>query len=256
MNNTIKHDVKYEYGAFFKYIDLYKALCDLIPILSTERIGNNGVYFQRNETEEKKLSKNNSDYEKSVRLKISSPIRSIYYNNYPMILNKDKGRAKKILLPSFTSPIKYFPNFHLPQKSNFINFVNTLKQKQEINKDDSCFSNKDSSEKSGRNNDIFMKRNYSNFSFPDNKDKYYKHFFYDENLYKSRLKHSKNKKLQNSSPNHLFPIFSDSEKTKIKITKDFRKKIHNLKITKTKNKIKMLFNRNQDKNLPVIINKN
>lgn len=95
MNNTIKHDVKYEYGAFFKYIDLYKALCDLIPILSSEKIGNNGVYFQRNETEEKKLSKNNSDYEKSTRLKISYPIRSIYYNNYPMILNKDKGRAKK-----------------------------------------------------------------------------------------------------------------------------------------------------------------
>jgi hypothetical protein len=101
-----------------------------------------------------------------------------------------------------------------------------------------------------------MKRNYSNFSFPNNKDKYYKLFFYDENLYKWRLKHSKNKKLQNSSPNHLFPIFSDSEKIKIKITKDFRKQIHNLKITKTKNKIKMLFNRNQDKNLPVIINKN
>ena len=50
-----------------------------------------------------------------------------------MILNKDKRRSKKILLPSFTSPIKYFPYFHLPQKSNFINFVSTLKQKQEIN---------------------------------------------------------------------------------------------------------------------------
>ena len=49
MNNTIKHDVKYEYGAFFKYIDLYKALCDLIPILSSNRFGKDGIYFQRNE---------------------------------------------------------------------------------------------------------------------------------------------------------------------------------------------------------------
>ena len=46
---TKKHDNKYEYGAYFKYNDLYKALLNLIPILSSNRFGKDGIYFQRNE---------------------------------------------------------------------------------------------------------------------------------------------------------------------------------------------------------------
>ena len=37
---------KYEHGAYFKYIDLFSALVNLITSLPQEQIGNNGVYFQ------------------------------------------------------------------------------------------------------------------------------------------------------------------------------------------------------------------
>ena len=39
---------KYEYGAHFQYRDLYKELLNLITKFPLERIGLNGIFFQRN----------------------------------------------------------------------------------------------------------------------------------------------------------------------------------------------------------------
>ena len=34
---------RYEYGAFFKYEDLYRKLINLLTILPSNQIGNNGI---------------------------------------------------------------------------------------------------------------------------------------------------------------------------------------------------------------------
>jgi hypothetical protein len=41
-----KNKQKYEFGAYFKYIDLYKKLIKLMNEISVDRIGNNGIYFE------------------------------------------------------------------------------------------------------------------------------------------------------------------------------------------------------------------
>ena len=46
----------YEHGAHFKYIDLFKSLVNLVSILPAERLGHNGIYFQHDETESKRLN--------------------------------------------------------------------------------------------------------------------------------------------------------------------------------------------------------
>ena len=43
--NIIK---RYEFGAFFKYQDLYKELLNLLTKLPSKRIGLNGIFFQKN----------------------------------------------------------------------------------------------------------------------------------------------------------------------------------------------------------------
>lgn len=50
-------DIKYyEHGAHFKYIDLFKSLVNLVSILPAERLGHNGIYFQHDEIESKRLN--------------------------------------------------------------------------------------------------------------------------------------------------------------------------------------------------------
>ncbi len=128
---TKKHDNKYEYGAYFKYNDLYKALLNLIPILSSNRFGKDGIYFQRNEKKNESLSL--SSKEKSP-LKINSSIKNLYRDNYPILLSKDKFRNQKILLPSLTfnnKLKKYYSNIN---KSNYTNFIYNIIKKNEIDK--------------------------------------------------------------------------------------------------------------------------
>ena len=38
---------RYDYGAFFKFEDLYRELINLLTILPSSQIGNNGIYFQK-----------------------------------------------------------------------------------------------------------------------------------------------------------------------------------------------------------------
>ena len=61
---------KYEYGAHFQYRDLYKELLNLITKFPLERIGLNGIFFQRNINEKpinlpkfKKIKKKNKNNE-------------------------------------------------------------------------------------------------------------------------------------------------------------------------------------------------
>lgn len=47
----------FEHGAHFKYMDLFKSLVELVSILPSERLGNNGIYFQDDEEKHNILKK-------------------------------------------------------------------------------------------------------------------------------------------------------------------------------------------------------
>ena len=47
----------FEHGAHFKYMDLFKSLVDLVSVLPSQRLGNNGVYFQDDEDRQNILKK-------------------------------------------------------------------------------------------------------------------------------------------------------------------------------------------------------
>ncbi len=245
---TKKHDNKYEYGAYFKYNDLYKALLNLIPILSSNRFGKDGIYFQRNEKKNESLSL--SSKEKSP-LKINSSIKNLYRDNYPILLSKDKFRNQKILLPSLTfnnKLKKYYSNIN---KSNYTNFIYNIRKKNEIDKYNISSSNNELEDKKGRNYNQIM-RNKSSFSFMNYHEKYYEKFFYDEKKYLKRLNNSKNKRNENESNKNFSPLSNDSlKKVKIKIPKNCRIKFNNKKIN-----LKSLLNKLPQQKYKLIINKN
>ena len=54
---------KFEHGAHFEYISLFKSLMDLMPTLPLNRLGNKGVYFQ--EEEKRQLTNNIIYYNRS-----------------------------------------------------------------------------------------------------------------------------------------------------------------------------------------------
>ncbi len=224
---TKKYDNKYEYGAYFKYNDLYKALLNLIPILSSNRFGKDGIYFQRNEKSNESI--NLSSKEKSP-LKINSPITNLSRNNYPILLSKDKFRKYKILLPSlnFNNKLeKNYSNFH---KTNYRNFIYNIRKKNEIDKYNiSSFNNEVDDKKMRKNNHII--RNKSSYSFMKYQEKYYDRFFYDEKKYLERLNNSKNKRNENASMKNFSPLSNDYiKKVKIKIPSKYRIKFNNKKI--------------------------
>ena len=223
---TKKHDNKYEYGAYFKYNDLYKALLNLIPILSSNRFGKDGIFFQTNENKNESIIL--SPKEKSP-IKINSSIKNLHRDNYPILLSKDKYRKHKILLPSLTSPIKLEKNSSNFNKSNYTNFISNLKKKEQIDKYNISSLN-ELDEKKGRNyNQIF--RNKSSYSFMKYKEEYYDKFFYDQKKYLEKLNNSKNKKNENDSFKNSFPLSNESiKKIKIKIPKNFRLKFNSKKI--------------------------
>lgn len=77
----------YEHGAHFKYIDLFKSLVDLVSVLPSERLGNNGVYFQDDEEKHTILNKER--------------IQKIRSNKTLLHITLPKAMTK--------SPIKYTP---------------------------------------------------------------------------------------------------------------------------------------------------
>ena len=69
-NKNHKEEVKvYEHGAHFKHMDLFKELVNLVSTLPAERLGNNGIYFQKEDEDENK-NNINSKKPKPLYLKI------------------------------------------------------------------------------------------------------------------------------------------------------------------------------------------
>ena len=160
---------QYEFGAHFKYTDLFSRLIDLINYLPKERLGNNGVYFQddnlknqRNSvildhlndniyqkfniepSQNKKNTTKNSNlisfkFRKNLKLnrlktidnsKPSNPL--LLYNNYLVSLPNKKYKYNS---NNFNSCEKNY--FNSPQKNkttNYSIFKNNRNKKNDINK--------------------------------------------------------------------------------------------------------------------------
>ncbi len=123
----------YENGAHFKYINLYKALIDLVNILPSERLGNDGIYFEEDEKENKDFNKtlnyNNNNNEILTDRK---------YKKITLSLSKKKSLIKKknslnpnriIFKKDF---FKGFFNDSDNQNNLFSNYINNNPKNKEI----------------------------------------------------------------------------------------------------------------------------
>jgi len=225
--NIIK---RYEFGAFFKYQDLYKELLNLLTKLPSKRIGLNGIFFQKN------INENSIDL-----LKFKDLTKKHRYSNshsqsnlFESIMGKINFK-KNMSLKRNNSELKtYFP--HLSSSKNKNNSFKTLiSLKKIINKE---FLNKSNSFNSIRSKkeikyNFKVKNNIDNLC---NTSKYFQKFFYDKNEYFKRLERSKIKKREKkfSSVNKL----DEMEINKKNILRNFFKKL-------SKSESKLLFRKNQ-----------
>ena len=139
---------QYEFGAHFKYTDLFGRLINLINILPKERLGENGIYFiddNKNNNVSSDLIKN--FYKKNNLVPSSLPIS--LKNKYKLAL-KLKNNSKSIDQKKTLLFSNYL--FNLPNKKN--------------NKSE--FSNNYSIDKNIVNDNNISKNKTSNFSFLKN----------------------------------------------------------------------------------------
>ena len=186
---------KYEYGAHFQYKDLYKELLNLITKFPLERIGLNGIFFQRNINEKpinlpkfkeiKKKNKNNEINNSSKLLNVTF----LQKNNFKFFSDffQKNNSELKISFPSLHS---YNNN-----KNENISFENlSISLKKKVN--NKLLNKSKSTDLIFNKNEKIKIKNMSNknFNFLKNKSKYYQKFFYNEKDYLKRLERAKRKK--------------------------------------------------------------
>ena len=186
---------KYEYGAHFQYRDLYKELLNLITKFPLERIGLNGIFFQRNINEKpinlpkfkeiKKKNKNNEINNSSKLLNVTF----LQKNNFKFFSDffQKNNSELKISFPSLNS---YNNN-----KNENISFKNlSISLKKKVN--NKLLNKSKSTDLIFNKNEKIKIKNMSNknFNFLKNKSKYYQKFFYNEKDYLKRLERAKRKK--------------------------------------------------------------
>ena len=187
---------RYEYGAFFKYQDLYRKLINLLTILPSNQIGNNGIYFQKHHDN------------KSTHLNISNLNKIYYKKNTILKINMISLKKKNTLneLERFNSDIKI--NLHLPSLSNShsnykqykLNSFSPKNSLYKLNTESFSFSKTklfDNENYSLLKNGNINKNSINNkMGFLKNRNKYFKLFFYNENDYFKRLEKTKRKKAE------------------------------------------------------------
>ncbi len=187
---------QYEFGAHFKYTDLFGRLINLINILPKERLGENGIYFiddNKNNNVSSDLIKN--FYKKNNLVPSSLPISLKNKYKYKLSL-KLKNNSKSIDQKQTLLFSNYL--FNLPNKKNY----------------KSEFSNNFSTEKNNVNDNNISKNKTSNFSFLKNNRN--KHI---NNIYKI---HNFNDKIFHTIDNNTN---SDLKLPKIECKFKFNKKI-------------------------------
>lgn len=186
---------KYEYGAHFQYRDLYKELLNLITKFPLERIGLNGIFFQRNINEKpinlpkfKEIKKKNKNNE----IKNSSKLLNVTF------LQKNNFKFFSDFFQKNNSELKIsFPSLHSynNNKNENISFENlSISLKKKVN--NKLLNKSKSTDLIFNKNEKIKIKNMSNknFNFLKNKSKYYQKFFYNEKDYLKRLERAKRKK--------------------------------------------------------------
>ena len=186
---------KYEYGAHFQYKDLYKELLNLITKFPLERIGLNGIFFQRNINEKpinlpkfKEIKKKNKKNEINNSSKLLN-VTFLQKNNFKFFSDffQKNNSELKISFPSLHS---YNNN-----KNENISFENlSISLKKKVN--NKLLNKSKSTDLIFNKNEKIKIKNMSNknFNFLKNKSKYYQKFFYNEKDYLKRLERAKRKK--------------------------------------------------------------
>lgn len=186
---------KYEYGAHFQYRDLYKELLNLITKFPLERIGLNGIFFQRNINEKpinlpkfKEIKKKNKNNE----IKNSSKLLNVTF------LQKNNFKFFSDFFQKNNSELKIsFPSLHSynNNKNENISFENlSISLKKKVN--NKLLNKSKSTDLIFNKNEKIKIKNMTNknFNFLKNKSKYYQKFFYNEKDYLKRLERAKRKK--------------------------------------------------------------
>ena len=186
---------KYEYGAHFQYKDLYKELLNLITKFPLERIGLNGIFFQRNINEKpinlpkfKEIKKKNKKNEINNSSKLLN-VTFLQKNNFKFFSDffQKNNSELKISFPSLHS---YNNN-----KNENISFENlSISLKKKVN--NKLLNKSKSTDLIFNKNEKIKIKNMTNknFNFLKNKSKYYQKFFYNEKDYLKRLERAKRKK--------------------------------------------------------------
>lgn len=230
----ILNNKKYEYGAYFKHIDLYKKLIDLMSIIPSERLGLKGIYFQDNKEENKKYRNSTISFihKKTNFIKSNSGVfedsdkKINYFNNskdencfitLPKIINL---KRKNIYLFTANKTISdFFKDFKSRNNVKFLNKIQNTKDSQTI--------------------DI------NNLDFLKNNKKYYQFYFNDQmkikrdnSSYSNRklFKHFKNEKIHHNKnlSNYWNKIF---QKKTFSIENEKNNEISNLKTIENNKRI-------------------
>ena len=217
-SKTYEIKKRYDYGAFFKYEDLYRELINLLTILPSSQIGNNGIYFQKH-------PENNT-----TNLDLTNLNKTHLKNNTHNILKINlfslKKKRKLNEIGRFNSDIK--KNLHLPSLSNSNSNYNKYKLNSSVPKNNLYKLNTESfsfSKTKLFDNDNFCHLKNGNVNknsinnkmgFLKDRNKYFKFFFDNENDYFKRLEKSKRKKSESKNikkPCSVIKSFCLSEKS-------------------------------------------
>ena len=123
----------YENGAHFKYIDLYKALINLVNTLPSERLGNDGIYFEEDEKENKDFNKTVNYYNNNNEILTDRKYKKItlsHSRNKLFIKKKQNLNPNRIIFKK--DFFKYFINNSYNQNNLFSNYINNNPKHKEI----------------------------------------------------------------------------------------------------------------------------
>jgi len=136
---------EYEFGAHFKYTDLFGRLINLINILPKERLGDNGIYFiDDNNKNNKRNSDISSDLIKNFYKKTNFGPISIKNKNFLKIKNNSKLKNFKNIDTNKTLLYRNYL-FNLPNKKNHKNdSINNYSTEKYISNDNNTSKNKTS----------------------------------------------------------------------------------------------------------------
>ena len=186
-NSRVK---RYEFGAFFKYKDLYKKLLNLLIKLPIKRIGLNGIFFQKNINENPIDITKFNELTKNHKYSISNSQTKLFNT----ILEKIKIKKGIMFKRNYSSTKICFPHLSYSKSTNNI-FKTLISLKKNIKQK---FLNKSNSSIFIRNknqikNNFQIKNNLHNLY---NSSKYFQNYFYNHDEYLKNLELSKFKKTE------------------------------------------------------------